>query len=179
MQRLVDTTTTPQPGRFSIDAAGSALRFRTRHMFGLARVRGTFAIRTGAVTVAEPLADSSVYAEIDTASFDTGNDQRDRTVRSRRLLDADRYPVMTFRSSNISREAISGTLTVRDVARPVQLTIEEAKLSPGIITVRATTRVDRTDFGVTAYRGLAGRYLDITIEIRSALDGTSDRPSHV
>jgi hypothetical protein len=42
-----------------------------------------------------------------------------------------------------------------------------------------TTRVYRTDFGVTAYRGLAGRDLDITIEIRAALGATSDRPSHV
>ena len=31
---------------------------------------------------------------------------------------------------------------------------------------RASTRIDRTEFGVTAYRGVAGRYLDITVEVR-------------
>ena len=31
-------------------------------------------------------------------------------------------------------------------------------------TVRATTRIDRTEFGVTAYRGLAGRHLDLSVE---------------
>jgi polyisoprenoid-binding protein YceI len=31
---------------------------------------------------------------------------------------------------------------------------------------RTSARIDRTEFGVTAYRGMAGRYLDMTIEVR-------------
>ena len=31
---------------------------------------------------------------------------------------------------------------------------------------RASTRIDRTEFGVAAYRGVAGRYLDMTVEVR-------------
>jgi hypothetical protein len=31
---------------------------------------------------------------------------------------------------------------------------------------RASARIDRTEFGLTAYRGLAGRYLDMTMEVR-------------
>ena len=31
---------------------------------------------------------------------------------------------------------------------------------------RATTRIDRTEFGITAARGLAARYLDLTVEIQ-------------
>ena len=89
---------TPRPGRYEIDTSCSAVTFRTRHLFGLAPVRGSFAIRAGTVDVAEPLADSSIYAEIDAASFRTGNGQRDVSVRSARLLDADQYPVITFRS---------------------------------------------------------------------------------
>ena len=60
-------------------------------------VRGTFAIRSGSVDIAEPLADSAVRAEIDAASFRTGNQQRDQTVLSARFLDADRFPVISFR----------------------------------------------------------------------------------
>src|SRR6478735_8232356 len=88
----------PQVGRYEIDPRGSAVTFKTRHMFGLAPVHGDFAIRGGTLDVAEPLANSSIYAEIDTASFQTGNPVRDRTVRSPRLLDADRCPVVTFRA---------------------------------------------------------------------------------
>ena len=89
---------TPQPGRYEIDTTCSAVTFRTRHLFGLAPVRGSFAIRAGTIDVGEPLARSSAFVQIDAASFRTGNGQRDDQVRSERLLDTERYPAITFRS---------------------------------------------------------------------------------
>jgi len=157
---------TPQPGRYAIDTTRSAVTFRTRHMFGLAPVRGSFAIRAGTVDVAGPLADPGIYAEIEVASFSTGNGQRDSNVRSARLLDAGQHPVITFRSEHMDGLALTGTLTVRDVTRPVSLSIEQSAVSSGSFTAGAATRIDRTAFGMTAYRGLAGRYLDMTVEVR-------------
>jgi polyisoprenoid-binding protein YceI len=98
--------TTPQPGRYEIDTGGSTVRFRTRHLFGLAPVRGTFAIASGTIDVAEPLVGSAVYAEIDAASFRTGNGQRDATVHSPRLLDTGRHPLITFRSEEIDQSVV-------------------------------------------------------------------------
>lgn len=157
---------TPQPGRYEIDTTCSAVTFRTRHMFGLAPVRGSFAIRAGTVDVAGPLTDPGIYAEIEAASFRTGNGQRDRNVRSARLLDAGQYPVMTFAAERLDGLALTGTLTVRNVTRPVSLSIEQSAVSSGSFTARAATRIDRTAFGVSAYRGLAGRYLDMTVEVQ-------------
>jgi polyisoprenoid-binding protein YceI len=156
----------PRPGRYEIDTSCSAVTFRTRHLFGLAPVRGRFTIRAGTIDVAEPLADSSVHVHIDPASFRTGNGQRDSTVRSERLLDADRYPVITFRSEDLDGPALTGALTVRNVTMPVTLTIERTAVNERWFTARASTRIDRTEFGVTAYRAVAGRYLDITMEVR-------------
>lgn len=150
---------TPQLGRYKIDSG--SITFRTRHLFGLAPVRGTFAIRSGTVDVAEPIADSRVEVEIDAGSFHTGNGRRDASVRSARLLDTDRFPVMAFRANG----SLEGTLTVRDVTRPVALAVERTEVEPGSFTVVATTRVDRTAFGVTAYRGLAARHLDVRVEV--------------
>jgi len=158
--------TTPQLGRYEIDTGGSAVTFRTRHLFGLAPVRGTFAIRTGTIDVAEPLADSFAYAEIEAASFRTGNGQRDGVVRSARFLDAGRHPLLTFRSEGIDHSVLTGALTVRGVTRPVSLAVELADVSPRSFTARAATRIDRTEFGVTASRGLAGRYLEVSLEVR-------------
>ena len=151
----------PRLGHYEIDVSQSRVKFRTRHMFGLGPVRGTFAIRSGSADIAEPLADSAVQAEIDAASFRTGNEQRDQSVLSARLLDATRYPVISFRDGHVGADGttIRGTLTVREVARP--------------FTASATVRVDRTEFGVTAMPGLAGRYLDLTVEVRYALGGTA------
>jgi len=154
----------PEPGRYEIDTRCSAITFGTRHMFGLATVRGSFTIRAGTVDVTGP--DPAVYAQIEVASFRTGNPQRDGNVRSARLLDAGQYPVMTFRSEHLDGPVLAGTLTVRDVTRPVSLLIVQSAVSSESFTARATTRIDRAEFGVTAYRGLAGRYLDMTVEVR-------------
>jgi polyisoprenoid-binding protein YceI len=156
----------PRPGRYEIDISSSTVTFRTRHLFGLAPVRGRFAIRAGTVDVDEPLARSSAFVQIDAASFRTGNGQRDDQVRSERLLDTDRYPVITFRSESMDGMALTGTLTVRNVTMPVSLSIEQTAARARWFNVRASTRIDRNEFGVTAYRGMAGRYLDITIEAR-------------
>jgi len=139
---------------------------RTRHLFGLAPVRGRFAIRAGTIDIDEPLARSSAFVQIDAAGFRTGNGQRDDQVRSERLLDTDRYPVITFRSESMDGLALTGTLTVRNVTMPVTLSIERTAARARWFNARASARIDRSEFGVTAYRGMAGRYLDMTIEVR-------------
>lgn len=160
------TATTPQLGRYEIDTTSSTVRFRTRHLFGLGPVRGSFAIRAGTVDIAEPLAGSRIRAEIDAASFRTGNAARDAAVRSARFLDAGTHPDMTFASERTDGSTLTGTLTVRGVTRPVTLSVEQSTVAPESFTVRAAARIDRTEFGVTASRGLAGRYLDLTLEVR-------------
>ena len=171
------TTQAPRLGHYEIDVSRSRVTFRTRHMFGLGPVRGTFAIRSGAADVTEPLADSTVQAEIDAASFRTGNGQRDQTVRSARFLDAARFPVISFRDGHVAADGrtIRGTLTVREVSRPVSLSIGQVTTAGPSFTASASVRIDRTEFGLTAMPGLTGRYLDLTVEVRCALGG----PAHV
>jgi polyisoprenoid-binding protein YceI len=168
-----DAVQAPRIGRYQIDRRGSTITFKSRHLFGLAPVHGTMAIRDGLIDIADPLTESSVQVEIDTTSFDTGNSRRDEDVRSPRFLDTERYPWMTFTSRRLDRSdrhwTLTGTLMVRDVARPVSLAIERSTVLPGRPTsfvLCATTRIDRTDFGLTAARGMAGRHLDISLRIQ-------------
>ena len=160
--------TTPQLGRYDIDPSGSAVTFATRHLFGLAPVRGTFAIRRGTVDITEPVTGSVIAAEIDTASFRTASSQRDRSVLSPRFLNPARYPVMIFKSGrlDVQGQVLTGTLTVAGTSLPASLAIVHYAPSAGSFTARATARIDRTEYGVTAARGLAGRYLDICVEAR-------------
>jgi polyisoprenoid-binding protein YceI len=165
----METTSTVHPiprlGRYTIDTTRSAVGFRGRHLFGLLPVRGTFAISGGTVDVAEPLAESSVRVEVDAASFTTGHAQRDNDVRSARFLDTDRHPVITFVADRLDTGSVDGTLTVRGTTAPVRLEITGAEVTAESVTVRATTRVDRTHFGVTAAGGMAGRHLDLTLDV--------------
>jgi polyisoprenoid-binding protein YceI len=162
------TATTPQPGHYDIDPSRSHVTFATRHLFGFGRVQGSFAIRGGTADVAEPIAASAIYAEIDTASFRTNSHQRDRGVLSPRFLDPAGHPVMTFRSDRIEAagQILTGTLTVRGTTRPVTLAVIRCEVSRRSFTAHATTRIDRTEFGITAARGLAARYLDLTVEVQ-------------
>jgi polyisoprenoid-binding protein YceI len=157
----------PQLGGYSIDTSRSLVRFRTRHLFGLLPVRGTLAIRSGSVDIAEPLTESAIRVDIDAASFRTMNPQRNASVRSARLLDSARFPVITFDNGRASADdrAVTGELTVRDVTRPVTLAIRAVALSGDEFTATAAVRIDRTEFGITALRGLAARYLDLSVEV--------------
>ncbi len=187
--------TTPQPGHYDIDPDRSRVTFATRHLFGLGRVKGSLAIRGGTADVADPVAASAIHAEIETASFRTKSRQRDRSVLSPRFLDPAGHPVMTFRSDRVApqgqqgqghvtkewglepsggsrgvappgQHVLTGTLTVRGTTRPVTLTVSRCEVSRGSFTARATARIDRTEFGITAARGLAARYLDLTVEVQ-------------
>ncbi|WP_432136998.1 MULTISPECIES: YceI family protein [unclassified Streptomyces] len=155
----------PRLGRYSIDTSSSTVSFSGRHFLGLLPVRGTLALRGGTVDVAEPLAESVVRAEIDAASFRTGDARRDGAVRSARFLDTGRHPVITFESEAVDTSSVSGTLTVRGTARPALLTVVAVRVLPESFAVRATARVDRTGFGVTAARAMAGRFWDLTLEV--------------
>ena len=162
------TATAPQPGHYDIDPSRSRVTFATRHLFGLGPVRGSFAIRGGTADVAEPVTASAIYAEIETASFRTKNHQRDDSVLSPRFLDPAGHPVMVFRSDRIDAagQVLTGTLTVRGTTRPVTLAVTRCESSGRSFTACATTRIDRTEFGITAARGLAARYLDLTVEVQ-------------
>jgi polyisoprenoid-binding protein YceI len=50
--------------------------------------------------------------------------------------------------------------------RPVTLAVTRCEAGRGSFTACATVRIDRTAFGITAARGLAARYLDLTVEVR-------------
>jgi len=167
----VPDTTVPtlDPGTYRIDPAATTVTFATKHMFGTGTVRGTVAVASGEVVVAEPLESSSVDVTVDTASFATGNPKRDTKVRSATLLDTDSHPTLTFRSTGVARRegtwVVAGTLTVRGASAPVDLVVTEVAAAPGGLTATATARVDRTAVGVTAMRGMVGRALDLTITV--------------
>lgn len=165
----------PRIGRYEIDTGVSSVTFRTRHMFGLGGVTGTFTIRHGVIDIVEPVTECRVEVDIDAASFHTGNLQRDARVRSAHFLDAARHPSMRFASTRLDRSAggaaLAGTLTVCGVTAPVSLvglTIEQPDTGlarSGSFVADATTRIDRTEFGVTGSRGMTGRYLDVSLRV--------------
>lgn len=170
--RATETTTLPPTGIYAVDTARSTITFHTRHMFGLGRVRGSFAVRSGHVEIAASPERSAAAAEIDAGSFRTGNGTRDGAVRSARYLDVERHPAIRFVSGEVTAAdggwELHGTLTVREVSRHVRLAVERCAFADGVLAARATTRLDRFDFGLTAQRGMTGRHLDLVLDVVAA-----------
>jgi polyisoprenoid-binding protein YceI len=164
-------------GRYRIDPEKSTVTFTTRHLFGLAPVRGTFALRDGVVSVADPVTESAVGARIAAPSFHTGNVARDATVLSRKLLDAETYPSLTFSSTELTQAdgewALRGEFEVRGVTRLVEARIGAVSEHDGTLHATARVRIDRYDFGLTAFRGLAARTLTIDLGITARREAQS------
>ena len=167
-----NAVTIPATGEYRIDPARSTITFATRHLFGLAPVRGTFRLRGGHIRVTEPLASSAARATIDAASFHTGTAARDTHVTSATYLDAARHPDIVFASTALTRDGddwvLAGTLTVRGVTRPLPVRVSELSTSDGELRLRAAARVDRHEFGITAGRGMTGRRLTLTLDVVAA-----------
>jgi polyisoprenoid-binding protein YceI len=159
----------PPAGRYVVDPERSTVRFRTRHLYGLAPVSGGFELDRGEITVAEPLTASSTRVAIRADSFHTRSAARNRAVVSARFLDAGRCPILAYSGKGIELTddgwQLAGTLTVRGIARPVTVRVESARYAEGTLRLAASARVDRYQFGVTRSRGLASRYVRLRFEL--------------
>ena len=158
----------PPAGTYEIDPARSSVTFTTRHLFGLGRVSGTFQVESGRVTIAEPVTHSTARAVVEARSFHTGTARRDDHVRSPAFLHAERWPEIRFESTRVARGeegawVVKGLLTVRGHQAPVELTVDALSVENGSLRISASTSVDRYRHGLTASKGLAARWLRLTL----------------
>jgi polyisoprenoid-binding protein YceI len=144
---------------WQIDSAHSEINFTVRHMM-ISNVRGRFEKFSGAVDFnEEDPTRSTVDVTIDTASINTREEKRDGHLRSPDFLDAEKYPVMTFKSTRVEKTGdktgkLYGDLTIRDVTRPVVLNVEYAGMSKspwGAYSAgfTASTKINRKDWDLT------------------------------
>ena len=159
----------PRVGDYRIDPDRSTIRFRTRALFGVLPVRGTFTIGEGVISVRSPLDDSVVVVEVPAGSFASGLRIRDRHVRAADFLDVDTHPTMFFRGGPPGQAGaptvLHGNLTVRGVSQPLSLVLGSATSNDTLLMAGATVTIDRYAFGLTKGRGMAARHLRIAIEV--------------
>ena len=165
---------------WQFDTVHSSISFSIRHLI-IAKARGRFGKWSGTLTLDEERPDESrVDIEIDAASIDTNEPQRDAHLRSADFFDVERFPTITFKSRRVQQNGdrlrITGDLTLHGVTREVTFDAEYA----GEIKdpwgndrrgFSAKTAIDRKDFGLTFNQvldagGLAlGDRVDIGVEI--------------
>ena len=126
---MTTSVTTPvlTAGTWAADTVHSDVAFKVRHM-AVGKAKGTFALKSATLVVDENGA-HSVTAEIDAASVDTKQEQRDAHVRSADFLDVENHPVLTFVSTGLKSQdgddfVLNGDLTIRGTTQPVELAVE-------------------------------------------------------
>lgn len=113
-------------GTWNIDPAHSEVAFVIRHL--MTKVRGSFTEFSGTLEIAEKTNDSKVDVEIKIDSIDTRNPDRDAHIRSAEILGAEDHPAMKFSGTGVHEEGgeyfLDGTLTIKNVSRPISLAVE-------------------------------------------------------
>ncbi|EFH90449.1 YceI family protein [Ktedonobacter racemifer] len=163
---------------WEIDPTHSHVNFSVKHMM-FSTVRGSFKVFSGKLHIDEqnPAA-SWVEAQADTASVDTSEGNRDNHLRSADFFDAEQFPVLSFKSTNVERAGdgykVTGDLTIHGVTKSVVFDAEylgQGKNPWGatVAGLSATTKINRRDFGLTYNAALeTGGVLvgeDVKIEI--------------
>lgn len=162
---------------WTIDHNHSELSFRIRHM--VSRVRGTFTRWEGTILAEPGQWDAGrVDVVIDASSIDTGNDRRDRDLRSDNFFDVEQYPTIEFHSTSVAVRGdsitVTGDLTMHGVTQPVTLRgVMLGMLSSpegrDRVAFEAVTTLNRLDYGVTWNRAVEGGGVLLGDEVEIAL----------
>jgi polyisoprenoid-binding protein YceI len=154
-------------GAWTLEANRSNVTLRTRSMWGMAAVKGTFAFVAGEGAIS---ATGQVHGEviIDAASINTNNRKRDIHLRSTDFLDATGYPQITFAVDRLvltpEGPVVSGSLKVREHAQPLQFPVTVTASSDAEVRIDAEVAIDRTDFGMDWNQlGMASRTNILTV----------------
>jgi len=121
---------------WEIDKEHTNFYFSVDHIY--AKVQGRFTDFKGTIIFdPDKLEESVISFSIKVKSIDTGISKRDRHLLSKDFLDASSYPLITFTSSNITKDgkntySIKGKLTIKGVSSELilPLTFEGVKNHP-------------------------------------------------
>ena len=168
-------------GTWKIDALHSQIMVSVRH-FNVANLRAKLpqVIDTLEIDPENPLR-SKFIVEIEAFSITTGHPRQEEFMRSGPWLDAEHFPLITFKGSEISpREGgytVVGDLTLKGVSRRVEIPFDFHGVVSDPWGLRAgfasEFTIDRRDYGITWDRvfdwGLmAGHELTFSLQIELA-----------
>lgn len=177
---LLATATPALAASYTVDASHSRVGFSVSHMM-VSTVRGEFGTFTGTVDY-DPanVGATKVDGKVSIGSVDTRDQKRDDHLKSPDFFDSAKFPEMTFKSKSVKNVTndtfdLLGDLTIRGVTKEVTFKVNKlpadrkdpwGNMKSG---TRATTVINRKDFGVNWNKDLdGGGYIvgdEVTIEL--------------
>ena len=163
----LDTKTITPAGTWSADPVHSHVSFEVAYA-------GTNVFRGGFDDYSASLEDGVLEGSAQVASVDVKDEQLNGHLLTPDFFDAERFPEISFRTSDLEH----GELTIKGVTRPVAISasVSQANLDPfgrERVGINLEATVDRNAFGVSwnAPNQGGGNYLgdDVTIKADLAL----------
>lgn len=168
---------------YALDTAHTAVIFGISHM-GFSYTYGRFNKVDGKYTLDEANpAGCSFELTIDAGSIDTNDAKRDGHLKGTDFLNTAEFPLITFKSTEVSGEKndkgemvyqVKGDLTMHGVTRPVTLPLRLLKVGPGMDGKKHSgflteTRLLRSEFGMTNMIPNVGDDVAITISFEGGV----------
>lgn len=172
---------TTQAGTYVLDTTHAGVTWRIDHL-GFSNFIGRFAEMTGTATVnPADLSKSGVVFTIETDSVDTNVDKLDDHMEAADILDAAKYPTITFTSTKIEVTGknaagkdtgkVYGMLSLKGVTKPVVMDVvfNGHGLSPfggsERIGFDGTFTIKRSDFGIVAMLPMVGDEVSVQFAV--------------
>jgi polyisoprenoid-binding protein YceI len=114
---------------WNIDPVHSHVQFKVKHMM-ISNVKGEFTGITGKLELnSSDITKSKLEASIDATTVNTREPQRDAHLRSTDFFDVDKFPVLTFTSTRVSKIAVDqlsveGDLFIHGLTHKVAFEVE-------------------------------------------------------
>ncbi|RYY45482.1 MAG: polyisoprenoid-binding protein, partial [Chitinophagaceae bacterium] len=143
------------------DDAHSQLGFTVTHL-GISDVSGTFNDMDVRVTSSKPdFSDASFELSAKVASIDTRVEFRDNHLKSADFFDAEKFPLISFKSSSLkstgkNKYKLTGDLSMHGITKPVTLNLlyRGSKVNPmskgNTAGFQLTGTIKRSDFNIGA-----------------------------
>ena len=161
----LDTKTITPAGTWSADPVHSHVSFEVAYA-------GTNVFRGGFDDYSASLEDGVLEGSAQVASVDVKDEQLSGHLQSPDFFDAERFPEISFRTSDLEH----GELTIKGVTRPVAISasVSQANLDPfgrERVGINLEATVDRNAFGVSwnAPNQGGGNYLGDIVTIKADL----------
>ncbi|MEW2084375.1 YceI family protein [Streptomyces sp. NPDC005283] len=176
----VDPALAALTGEYSIDPAHSSIGFTVRHAM-VTNVRGSFGDFSGSLQLngTDPH-HSTAEIDVKISSVDTGIADRDGHLRSGDFFEAEKYPLMTFRSTHAEQLGgdsyrITGDLTIKDVTRPLAIDLEFNGSATDVygnerVGFEGSAEILRSDWGLTWNAALETGGVMVSDKVRLSFD---------
>ena len=163
---------------YKVDPAHSSIGFSIDHMV-IDTVHGRFRQFDGSITV-DPDSGNALKqasATIQTKSIDTDVEKRDNHLRSPDFFDAEKYPTITFESTGVDGQTLTGKFTMHGVTKEISLPVKvkgpiKDPMGNTHLSLEANTKLNRKDYGLAWNKVLeAGGLMvgeDVTIQINGS-----------